>query len=216
MFAWTLIFGPMEEIKRHPFHWILPCRSYQTDEKLFHGLAREENHAIRCLLLVVETPVSKIMNQLGLPDELLKEILHDGMLILLNKIKSDQFQAELSSPKTYLISICKNLCMNASRLKYHKITDSLDEQQHEFPSLEDTDLALGDKLKLLTRMLEELGSPCKELIHLKYISEFSDEEQINNKLTKYSSLESLRVSRSQCMKKLLALSTKYKSSYAQL
>lgn len=216
MFAWTLILGPMEEIKKHPFHWILPCRSYQTDEKLFHGLAREENHAIRCLLLAVETPVSKMMKQLGLPDEILNEILHDGMLILLNKIKSDQFQTELSSPKTYLISICKNLCMNASRLKYYKITEPLDEQQHEFPNFEDTDLALGDKLKLLTKMLEELGSPCKEIIHLKYISELSDEEQINENRTSYKNVDSLRVSRSQCMKKLLALSNKYKSSYAQL
>ncbi|MBK9109549.1 MAG: hypothetical protein IPM92_14540 [Saprospiraceae bacterium] len=206
----------MEEVKKNPLHWIFPCRLYQTDEKLFIGLAREETQAIQCLLQNVESSVSKMMKQLELRDELLNEILHDGMLILLNKIKSDQFQTERSSPKTYLISICKNLCLNASRLKHHLLTDPLDEQLHEYPTLEDADLGIGDKLKLLKRMLEELGSPCKELIYLKYISELSDEEQIKENRTSYKNADSLRVSRSQCMKKLLALSNKYKSSYAQL
>ena len=93
---------------------------------------------------------------------------------------------------------------------------SLDELENTMIAEESNSILILEKVTLLKKMLNELGSPCKELIDLKYISELSDEEQIKNKLTKYSSLESLRVSRSQCMKKLLALSTKYKSSYAQL
>lgn len=216
MFAETLILKPMEELKRNPLHWIFPCRPYPTDDKLITGLDREESLAIQCLIYQVETTISKILKQLGLQQELLHEIIHDGMLVLLGKIKANQFQSNLSSPKTYLISICKNLCLNASRLKYHQVTDSLDEQLNERHFLEDTDLGLADKLRLLKKILEELGSPCKELIQLKYISELSDEEQIQENLTSYKNVDSLRVSRSQCMKKLLALANKYKSSYAQL
>lgn len=216
MFAGILILKPMEELKKNPLHWIFPCRPYPTDDKLISGLAREESLAIQCLIYQVENVVSKILKQLGLQQELLHEIIHDGMLVLLGKIKANQFHSNLSSPKTYLISICKNFCMNASRLKHHQVMDSLDEQLYEIPNLEDSDLNYADKINLLRRMLEELGSPCKELIQLKYIYELSDEEQILEKRTTYKNVDSLRVSRSQCMKKLLALSNKYKSGYAQL
>ena len=160
--------------------------------------------------------VSRNLTKYGISLTQLQEILHNGILILIYKIKSEQFNSKLSSPKTYLFAICKNLCMNASRQKKHSSSMSLDELENTMIAEESNSILILEKVTLLKKMLNELGSPCKELIDLKYISELSDEEQIKNKLTKYSSLESLRVSRSQCMKKLLALSTKYKSSYAQL
>ncbi|MBK6859758.1 MAG: sigma-70 family RNA polymerase sigma factor [Saprospiraceae bacterium] len=195
---------------------ILPCKKYDSDDKLLTGLLHEETSAIQCLLLQVEKMVSRNLTKYGISLTQLQEILHDGILILIYKIKSEQFNSKLSSPKTYLFAICKNLCMNASRQKKHSSSMSLDELENTMIAEESNSILILEKVTLLKKMLNELGSPCKELIDLKYISELSDEEQIKNKLTKYSSLESLRVSRSQCMKKLLALSTKYKSSYAQL
>lgn len=206
----------MVEIKKGPFNWMLPCRPYQDDEKLLAGLEREETHAIQCLLLMAESIVWKTMKQLGLQKELLNEILHDGVLILLKRIKSQEFDAKRSSPKTYLISVCKNLSLNASRLKQHTVTDHLDEQLHDLTKIDETDLGVGDRLKLLKNMLEELGAPCRELIELKYLCELTDDEQIDKSLTKFKNANSLRVRRSQCMKKLIALSNKYKLSYAQL
>lgn len=206
----------MKEIKKNPLHWIFPCKLYPTDENLLIGLANEETAAIRCLLMATKNSVSKMLSQLGLPNELLEEIQHDGMLILLNKIKSNQFKPGQSSPKTYLLSICKNHCLNASRLKHHQLTDSLDVLEEDLPSPDDSESHLPEKVKFMTKLLDELGSPCKELISFKYILELSDEEQIQSNQTAYKNVNSLRVSRSQCMKKLVALSLKYKSSYAQL
>lgn len=216
MFAFKLALIQIMDSKRSFTDRILPCKKYDSDDKLLTGLLREETSAIQCLLLQVEKLVSRHLSKLGIPTSQLQEILHDGILILIYKIKSEQFNSNLSSPKTYLFAICKNLCMNASRQKNHVSSINLDDLENKMIAEEPNSLLILEKVSLLKKMLIELGSPCKELIELKYISEFSDEEQINNKLTKYSSLESLRVSRSQCMKKLLALSTKYKSSYAQL
>ncbi|MCC6753380.1 MAG: sigma-70 family RNA polymerase sigma factor [Saprospiraceae bacterium] len=216
MFAWILCSGSMVEIKRGPFSWMLPCRPYQDDEKLLAGLEREETHAIQCLLLMAEGTVWKTMKQLGLQKELLNEILHDGMLILLKRIKSQEFDAKRSGPRTYLISVCKNLSLNASRLQQHKLTDQLNEQLHDFTEIDEPDFGMGDRLKLLKNMLEELGAPCRELIELKYICELTDDEQIEGGLTMFKNANTLRVRRSQCMKKLIALSNKYKLSYAQL
>mgnify|MGYP003429285961 CR=1 FL=1 len=206
----------MVEIKKGPLNWLLPCKPYQDDEKLLTGLEREETQAIQCLLLMAETAVWKAMKQLGLQRELLNEILHDGMLILLKRIKSQEFDAKRSSPRTYLISVCKKLSLNASRLKQHTVTDHFDEQLHDFTKIDETDHGVGDRLKLLKNMLEELGAPCRELIELKYLCELTDDEQIERGLTLFKNANSLRVRRSQCMKKLLALSDKYKLSYAQL
>ncbi len=216
MFAFKLALIQIMDSKRSFTDRILPCKKYDSEDKLLTGLLREETSAIQCLLLQVENMVSRHLSKHGISTSQLQEILHDGILILIYKIKSEQFNSKLSSPKTYLFAICKNLCMNISRQKNHTSSINLDDLENTIVAEEPNSLLFLEKISLLKKMLIELGSPCKELIELKYISEFSDEEQINNKLTKYSSLESLRVSRSQCMKKLLALSTKYKSSYAQL
>ena len=216
MFAFKLALIQIMDSKRSFTDRILPCKKYDSEDKLLTGLLREETSTIQCLLLQVENMVSRHLSKHGISTSQLQEILHDGILILIYKIKSEQFNSKLSSPKTYLFAICKNLCMNISRQKNHTSSINLDDLENTIVAEEPNSLLFLEKISLLKKMLIELGSPCKELIELKYISEFSDEEQINNKLTKYSSLESLRVSRSQCMKKLLALSTKYKSSYAQL
>ncbi|MBK8297477.1 MAG: sigma-70 family RNA polymerase sigma factor [Saprospiraceae bacterium] len=173
---------------------ILPCKKYDSDDKLLTGLLHEETSAIQCLLLQVEKMVSRNLTKYGISLTQLQEILHDGILILIYKIKSEQFNSKLSSPKTYLFAICKNLCMNASRQKKHSSSMSLDELENTMIAEESNSILILEKVTLLKKMLNELGSPCKELIDLKYISELSDEEQIKNKLTKYSSLESLRVS----------------------
>lgn len=216
MFVFKLTSIPIMDSRRSFTDRILPCKKYDSDDKLLSGLLHEETTAIQCLLIQVEKMVLRNLTKHGIPTTQLQEILHDGILILIHKIKSEQFNSNLSSPKTYLFAICKNLCMNASRQKNHSSSISLDELENTIIAEESNSQLILEKVSLLKKMLNELGSPCKELINLKYISEYSDEEQIKNKLTKYSSLESLRVSRSQCMKKLLALSTKYKSSYAQL
>jgi hypothetical protein len=50
--------------------------------------------------------------------------------------------------------------------------------------------------------LSGAGAPCEQVIRLKYIDGYSDEEAIREGLTGYSTVESLRQKRSDCMKKL--------------
>ena len=59
-----------------------------------------------------------------------------------------------------------------------------------------------DNIELLNRLLSGAGAPCEQVIRLKYIDGYSDEEAIQAGLTAYSTVESLRQKRSDCMKKL--------------
>lgn len=192
------------------------CKNFKAQDKLIEGLKNEDSFAIQCILKQVEGICLKMIKGIGLSDESLADIIHDGLLALILKIQNQSYDPKLSTPQTYLVSICKNLALNASRSKKQIKTLELEENHNGVPEIEFSISGYEERFKILRSMLNEIGSPCKELIQIKYIDGLSDEEQIKSKLTKYSSLESLRVSRSQCMKKLTSISIKYKAIYESI
>ncbi len=192
------------------------CKKFTTQEELIEGLRLEDSRAIQCILNQVEKACMKMIKQIGLSNDKFPDILHDGLLLFIKKIQNRIYDPSQSSPNSYLIGICKYLALNASRSKKEITTLDL-EERYQLISEEASDYSgVFERYKLLERLLAEMGSPCNELIRIKYIDGYPDEEQIKLKLTKYSSHESLRVSRSQCMKKLSLMATKYKSTYENL
>lgn len=180
---------------------------------LLAELAKENSTAIRYILKKVENNCSQSIKKMGLSDDNIQDIMHDGLILFIRKIQDGTYDSTISAPQTFLTGICRNLALNTLKTKKNVRTVEIEDFNHPFANVTQNNFDAKEAQIMVARLLDEIGSPCKELIRLKYIDGYTDEEQIQLKLTSFSGPESLRVSRSQCMKKISVISSKYKKGY---
>lgn len=188
-----------------------PCRKYGSPESLFLGLKSQQNDAILCAQLKILPTAKNIVRQFGLPSDRVDEILNQSTLIFLQKIESGAYQFQGYEPTTYLVEIVRRVALNATRA-HKKTTDPLENHaQIADPDAENM-VSRREAADTVRQLLHQLGEPCSSVIRLHHIEGYSDEEVVNQRLTKYSTTESLKVKRSSCMKKLTALAQTWMTS----
>lgn len=180
-----------------------PCNGFPTNEALFKGLQRLEQAAIQCATMKSQASVQKITKQLGLAADLADDILSESLVIFLDKIQRGEYQFQGHAPTSFLIEIARRVAQNYTRTNKGRRMDMLDDRHNDLrDDSVDNYFEKKDQIELVEQLLVKLGKPCSDLIQLKYLDGFKDEEIIAQKMTSYTSVESLKVSRSQCMKKL--------------
>lgn len=189
----------------------VPFRQFDTHERLFEGLYNLETAAILCLQAKALPSVKKIVAGHGLSDEKTDELLNSATLVFLQKIESGAYQFQGHSPLNYFIEIAKRQALMATR-SLKKATAPLE----NLPETADPDhadlLRRQDAAETVRLLLDQLGPPCNDVIRLHHIDGYSDEEVVNQRLTKYSTPDSLKMKRSDCMKKLVQLAQQWKTS----
>jgi DNA-directed RNA polymerase specialized sigma24 family protein len=155
--------------------------------------------------------IRKIVAGYGLPAEQAEDVLNDATLIFLQKIESGAYQFEGNTPTTYCIEIAKRLALMATR-RHKRRSEPLE----SLPETSDPDAEallhrreLGEMVQLL---LGQLGQPCDNVVKLYHIDGYSDEEVVRNQWTNYKTADSLKMKRSDCMKKLVQLAKVWKTS----
>lgn len=188
-----------------------PCKSFDTNERLFNGLRRLDNSAILCVQTKALNAVRKFVRQYRLPAEQVDDILNQSTLIFLRKIEDGSYQFQNHAPSTYLIEIARRVALMATRSQ-KKSPETLENH----PYLPDPDVETEGKrseaTELVRQLLGQLGQPCEQVIRLHHIEGYSDEEVVNQQLTRYSTTDSLKMKRSDCMKKLIQLAQQWKTS----
>ncbi len=184
---------------------------YQDYARFFEGLKSSEHRAIVYLQMKAMPMVRKIVAGYGLHPELCEEILNDATMIFLRKIQTQAYQFSGHNPTTYCIEIAKRLALMATRQHQHS-----SENVENLSDLGDPDtaawLAQRETADVVRQLLTQLGAPCDKVIRLQYIEGFSDEEVIRQGWTAYTSIASLKVKRSDCMKKLTELAQLWKKN----
>lgn len=183
-----------------------PCDKYATNEALFDGLCRLEGEAIQCVGLKAGPAIRRAVKQLGLADDLAEDVLSEALCIFITKIQDGNYSFEGHSPATYLAEIARRVAQNYTRTHKGKRAVELGEQHlAQLDDDHDGYLRQKENSDMVAQLLSKLGPPCSHLIRLKYIDGYSDEEVVARQLANYSSTESLKTTRSQCMKKLREL-----------
>lgn len=144
----------------------------------------------------------KLLQQYRLPEHLLPEVLNDASVIFIKKLREPGFALHSAKPFTYFIEIVKKVVSNETRKRQIGRHESIENQYDLSDSSIEDYHARKETIELLNGLLSGAGAPCARVIRLKYIDGFSDEEAIQERLTQYSTVESLRQKRSDCMKKL--------------
>jgi RNA polymerase sigma factor (sigma-70 family) len=200
-------------ILQNTIRFLLPNSRFAAPERLLEGLRSMDTAAIEYLMDKTERVVQKMVAAAGQPPSLASDLLHDGLIILIEKVCDGTFDAAKSSPQTYLAGICRKLLSNHSRHKQSLPTEPV-ENGYEVPSNELSDfLEHKDRVELIELLLDRLGPPGSDLIRLKYLEGYSDEEQISQKMTPFATLNSLKTSRSHYMKRLAAMARNWKKEH---
>lgn len=193
-----------------------PLNPFEVVEDLVDGLRRMETNAIAHILAKTEPSVQFLVRQAQLPENLCRDILHDALVILVKKIHDEVYDVRESAPSTYLIAISRNLIANQLRRNKAVLTEPLE----QFTELVDHHIQAFQEGKehreLLESLLQILGDPCAQLIRLKYLDGYRDEEILAQKLTHYTTPLALRSKRSKCFQKLIELAAATKNKTATI
>lgn len=183
---------------------------YPTHEALFEGLRALDNRAILQLQTKVLPTVRQLVRERGLDDRLVEELLNRGTLIFLQKIEAGSYVFQGHAPTTYLVEVIKRLTLAASR-KVKREVDSLDDHLDLADPDQEAFLRNKEAAVLVRSLLDHLGDPCARVIQLHHLDGYSDEEVVRRRMTAYSTTNSLKVKRSDCMKKLIKLAQQWKT-----
>lgn len=177
-------------------------KQYSRSQNLLTALAEGRSDAILYLQNKTNRFICKMIALRGLPDHLASEIQNDAMVIFIKKAREPGFSLENAKPETYYLEIAKYVIANKTRTRQYSGNEQLTEWQHLHDHSVEEYYAQKENREVVAKLLNQLGEPCSLLIRLKYLDGYSDKEQISNRLTLYGTEESLRVKRSDCMKKL--------------
>ncbi len=205
----------VRKVLSEAFQGLYPVSQHRfgSVERMVEGLKNEQTDAIDYILGKTKKTVGRMVRTAGQNPELTADLLHDGLLILIKKINDGVFDTSKSSPQTYLVSICYKLLSNHRRHKTPPPVKPI-EDGDDFTSEELRDsMDQKHRIELIELLLKELGPPGNDLIRLKYLEGYTDEEQIKKKMTPYSSLDSLKTSRNQYLKKLAVMAKKWKEEF---
>ena len=188
-----------------------PCRQFGDNERLFEALKKLDNTAILCVQTKAMPSARKFAQQYGLPPHAADEVLNRGTLVFLRKIETGAYRFQGHAPSSYLVEIVRReaLMMTRSQRKSHEALDN----HHD---LHDPDEAAAQRqresVELVRQFLAQMGEPCETVIRLYHLDGYSDEEVVRQGWTRYSTTDSLKIKRSDCMKKLIQIAQKWKST----
>lgn len=170
-----------------------------------------ETGAVERLMEKAMPSVRHLIRRANLPENLVRDVLHDAVVILVKKIRDNAYDPAESAPATYLIAVARNLVANQLRHNRKAPTVALDDVP-EIPDDHTRAFLEGrERRDLLESLLDSLGDPCARLIRLKYLDGYRDEEILAQKLTHYTTPVALRSKRSKCFQKLVELAAATKS-----
>lgn len=194
--------------------WLIPsnpCRQFADNEQLFQALKSLNNAAILCIQIKAMPTAHQLARRHGLPPDSADDMLNQSTLIFLRKIEDGSYQFQGHAPATYLIEIMKRVALMMTR-KQQKPYELLENHA----DLHDPDVEASNRQResaeLVRQFLERMGEPCQSVIRLHHIDGYPDEEVVRQGWTRYTTTDSLKIKRSDCMKKLIEIARQWRIS----
>jgi RNA polymerase sigma factor (sigma-70 family) len=182
---------------------------YESPVIFFEALKKQEPSAIVELRDRIWPALLRWGKSAGTPNIDLEEIVQDALVLSLRKIESGQYQFLGTDPAAFTAVIAQNLLRNFLRKKQPHLNEI---GEWDKPADDDIETYLNGKdiRRQIAELMEKIPGNCRNLLRLHYFDELDDKEILARKLTTYSTIESLRSKRCECLKKLAMLMECYK------
>lgn len=188
-----------------------PCRQFENNEQLFQALKSLNNSAIRCVQNKAMASAKQLVEKYGLPTEDVDELLNQSSLIFLRKIEDGSYQFQGHAPSSYLVEIMKRVALSMTRKRQTSYESIEDHHNVQDPYIEASNRQ-RESAELVRQFLGQMGEPCESVIRLHHIEGYPDEEVVRQGWTRYTTTDSLKIKRSDCMKKLIQIAQQWRSS----
>ena len=188
-----------------------PCRQFDSNERLFQALKNLNNAAILCVQTKAMPSARKFAQQYSLPPDSVDEVLNQSTLIFLRKIEEGAYQFQGHAPSTYLVEIMRRVALMMTRTQRKQHEPLENHYELHDPEVE-ASARQRESADLVRQFLGQMGEPCEAVIRLHHIDGYSDEEVVRQGWTRYTTTDSLKIKRSDCMKKLIQIARQWRST----
>ncbi len=162
------------------------------------GVSR--NEAVSQLYAQTERIVFATLSRMGLGRMDIEETANDALIICIDNICNGKYRQD-ASLATYIVGIAKKCALNVLRKNRRK--SQLDAPESEEMALSPEELLLTrEKNRDLRAALDELGSPCNELLLL-WANDYSYREILD--IMDYANENSAKVQKFKCLKRLISI-----------
>ncbi len=176
-----------------------------SDKRAFYdSLGRVEPTAVKLLAEKIKYEVKRTTRAAGLSSEDAEELLNDAVVITISNIKKGKFPFSDYSPVAYAKGVLRKLIANRIRSKKPR-QEELETVNLVSDFSPEKYMQDKERQSIVRKLLERLGEKCRQLITLKYFKHLRDAEVVEQSITPYSSVGSLKSKRSQCLKELEGL-----------
>lgn len=173
-------------------------------QKLFTALGQADPNAIRVLADKIRPELCRRMLRIGFFVEDVDELLNDVLVITISNIRKQTFTFQDFHPAAYALGVARKLIANRVRSRKPRSVE-LTEELHAISEPEDTYYADKERQAIVGQLLDQLGDPCRKILVLKYFEYYRDKELLEKRIVAFSTLNSLKSKRSQCLKMLAEL-----------
>lgn len=180
-----------------------PANSSKNQE-WYLGLKELKSTAILMLSDKLKIATRRLTGIQCLAKEEFQEFIQDIIILVIQKIKTEQYEFRNYSPICYAMVIARKLLSNRLR-KRKSETIPLELQEYITIVADMQNMEFNESKDKLDSIIRQLDSNCEQLIRLKYFDELKDDEIIRSQLTSYKSVQTLKVRRCQCLCKLKSI-----------
>lgn len=173
-------------------------------QELYISLGKASPSAIQQLAKRIQPDVRKACLDVGLSLEDAEELLNDVLVITIANIRKQTFEFQDFHPAAYAMGVLRKLLANKIRSKKPptETIEHLSEHSKLNPEKYYED---KERQVIVGQLLHKLGDTCRQLIEMKYYQHYRDKELLEKKLVPFSTINSLKSKRSQCLKQLASL-----------
>ncbi len=140
---------------------------HYSDEAIVEGLRLRSDYIIKFVYKEFFPIIKFLVNENGGTDEDAEDIFQDGIIIVYDKISSNQLILT-SSFKTFLYSVCRNLWLqklNKRKAIFDKLSD-VEEYLNLPDSISDAGIREIEMHRLIQTHFLELGEDCQKVLRL--------------------------------------------------
>lgn len=176
----------------------------KEERALITALKKAESIAIRLVATKITPDVRSAVRKCSLPEEEVEEVVHDALMVLISAIQEGKYEDQDYHPAAYAMGVARKLIANRARAKK---VDNVELDKLQLVSDFDPERYVNEKEQrsLVEKLLQQLGDTCQQLIRFKYFDNLKDKEIVAQQLLEFSTTDSVKSKRSQCMKKLVEI-----------
>lgn len=176
----------------------------EGDEELLVGLQAGDRIALEHVYSSCFPLVERLVEANSGSSDEAKDIFQEAMMVLYDKLQRDGVFSLNCKLSTYLYAISRRLWLKSLRVKGRYTTEDFLQSEDSLSDEVDADLTLHvekeNQFQLMERSLQELGSPCSQIL-LSFYMDGKSMQTISEELG-YTNAENVKNQKYKCLQRL--------------